>query len=98
VQSAADHRRALVLGGNANGLCAGFSGWQVEAKKNRRGALLSPQATLDGDLVGVRVTRSMVSSRVTPGRALVHLGSGEPMTVQVPVAATRAAVVLAGHD
>ena len=98
VQSAADHRRALVLGGNANGLCAGFSGWQVEAKKNRRGALLSPQATLDGDLVGVRVTRSMVSSRVVPGRALVHLGSGEPLTVQVPVAPTRAAVVLAGHD
>ncbi|WP_423922496.1 FtsK/SpoIIIE domain-containing protein [Frigoribacterium sp. 2-23] len=87
VQTAADHRRGLLLGGNSTGLCAGFTGWQVDAKKNRRGALLSPQATIDGDLIGVRVTRSMVSAKVTPGRALVHLGSGEPFTVQVPVAA-----------
>ena len=87
VQSAADHRRALLLGGNTTGLCAGFSGWQVDAKKNRRGALLSPQNTIDGDLIGVRVTRSMVSTRVVPGRATVHLGSGEAATVQVPTAA-----------
>jgi S-DNA-T family DNA segregation ATPase FtsK/SpoIIIE len=85
VRTAGDVRRGLILGGNAAEICAGFSGWQVDLKKNRRGALLSPQSTVDGDLLGVRVARSMISPRVTPGRALVHLGSGDLITLQVPV-------------
>jgi S-DNA-T family DNA segregation ATPase FtsK/SpoIIIE len=75
---------ALVLGGAADGMCSGFSGWQVEAKRARQGALLSPQNTGDGDLIGVRLGRSAVTSTVTPGRALLHLGDGQPLTVQVP--------------
>lgn len=84
VRTAGDNRRGLILGGNAAEIGAGFSGWQVDARKNRRGALLSPQSTVDGDLVGVRVTRSMVSSKITPGRALVHLGTGDFLTLQIP--------------
>ena len=92
VRSAGDTRRGLVLGGNAAEICAGFAGWQVDLKKNRRGALLSPQSTVDGDLLGVRVARSMISTRITPGRALVHLGSGDLVTLQVPVLGTPAPV------
>jgi len=84
LRTASDNRRALVIAGEASQIATGFSGWQVDAKKNRRGALLSPQSPLDGDLVGVRLPRSSVSSQVTPGRALVHLGSGELQSIMVP--------------
>ncbi|MDP5183881.1 FtsK/SpoIIIE domain-containing protein [Blastococcus sp. BMG 814] len=76
--------RALVLGGNADALCTGLSGWQVEAKKARQGVLLSPQGSTDGDLIGVRVPRSAVGGAVRPGRALLHLGDGALLTVAVP--------------
>ncbi|MBE1877258.1 FtsK/SpoIIIE domain-containing protein [Myceligenerans pegani] len=85
-RTAGDHRRALVLGGEASEVASGFSGWQVDAKKNRRGALLSPQDRFDGDLVGASLPRSAVSSQVAPGKALVHLGSGDLTTVLVPTA------------
>ncbi|MCP1503644.1 S-DNA-T family DNA segregation ATPase FtsK/SpoIIIE [Curtobacterium herbarum] len=85
VRGLAENGQGLVLGGNTTGLAAGFGGWQVDAKKNRRGALLSPQDTLAGDLVGVRISRSSISSRVQPGTALVHLGTGIASTVQVPM-------------
>ncbi len=83
-RAAADNRQGLLLGGNTTGLAAGFGGWQVDAKKNRRGALLSPQDTLAGDLIGVRISRSSISSRIEPGTALVHLGTGVASTLQVP--------------
>ncbi|HLR96393.1 MAG TPA: FtsK/SpoIIIE domain-containing protein [Jiangellaceae bacterium] len=75
----------LVLGGNSADLGSGFSGWQVDAKKNRAGALLSPQAMTEGDLIGVRLPRSAYGGAVQPGRALVNFGSGELHTVQVPI-------------
>ncbi|MGY1985468.1 FtsK/SpoIIIE domain-containing protein [Blastococcus sp. SYSU DS0669] len=79
-------RRALVLGGNADALCTGLSGWQVEARKARQGVLLSPQGSTDGDLIGVRVPRSAVGGAVRPGRGLLHLGDGALLTVAVPTA------------
>lgn len=84
LRTAADNRRGLILGGDASEVAGGFSGWQVDVKKSRRGALLSPQDRFDGDLVGASLARSAVSTQVTPGKALVHLGSGELMTVLVP--------------
>ncbi|MCF4121046.1 cell division-like protein [Antribacter sp. KLBMP9083] len=84
LRTATDNQRGLILGGNASEVAGGFSGWQVDVKKSRRGALLSPQDRFDGDLVGVSLPRSSVSSQVSPGKALVHLGSGELMTVLVP--------------
>jgi S-DNA-T family DNA segregation ATPase FtsK/SpoIIIE len=76
--------RTLVLGGNADSICTGLSGWQVEAKKSRQGVLLSPQGTTDGDLIGVRIPRSAVGGPVQPGRGLVHLGDSSLVTVAVP--------------
>jgi S-DNA-T family DNA segregation ATPase FtsK/SpoIIIE len=84
VKGAAGPGRALVLGGSADDLCGGLSNWQVEAKKARQGALLSPQGLSDGDLIGARVPRSSVGAPVQPGRALLHLGDGQLVTVQVP--------------
>jgi S-DNA-T family DNA segregation ATPase FtsK/SpoIIIE len=87
IRTAAENRRGLVIAGDVSQMASGFSGWQVDVKKNRRGALLSPQSALDGDLVGVRLPRSSVSSQVTPGRALVHLGTGELLSIMVPTVA-----------
>jgi DNA segregation ATPase FtsK/SpoIIIE, S-DNA-T family len=81
-----DHGRAVVIAGGEEDICSGFSGWQVDAKKARRGVLLSPQQTMSGDLIGTRLSRSSVGGQVTPGRALLHLGDGEPKTVTVPLA------------
>ena len=78
--------RGLVLGGNADALCTGLSGWQVEARKARQGVLLSPQGSTDGDLVGVRVPRSALGGAVRPGRGLLHLGDGVLRTVALPAA------------
>jgi DNA segregation ATPase FtsK/SpoIIIE, S-DNA-T family len=80
----ADSGRAVVIAGGEEDICSGFSGWQVDAKKARRGVLFSPQQTMSGDLIGIRLSRSSVGGQVTPGRALLHLGDGEPRTVTVP--------------
>ncbi|WP_151479641.1 FtsK/SpoIIIE domain-containing protein [Streptomyces albicerus] len=85
VQRGADRGLALVIGGDEEEVCGGFSGWQVEAKKGRRGLLLSPQDSGAGELIGIRTTRSMVGGPVTPGKGMLHLGSGEPVTVTVPM-------------
>ncbi|MFC4033627.1 FtsK/SpoIIIE domain-containing protein [Streptomyces polygonati] len=85
VTRGADRGRAVVLAGGEEDICSGFSGWQVDAKKARRGVLLSPQQTMSGELIGTRLSRSTVGGQVTPGRALLHLGDGEPRTVTVPL-------------
>ncbi len=77
--------RFLVLAGNAEGICLGLSGWQVEAKKARQGLLLSPLSGGDGELVGVRLPRSAVGQPMQPGRGLLHLGDSRIVTVAVPV-------------
>ena len=38
-QAGLSRSRALVLGGDAESIGVGFSGWQVEAKRARRGAI-----------------------------------------------------------
>ncbi|MFE9249978.1 FtsK/SpoIIIE domain-containing protein [Streptomyces sp. NPDC007088] len=84
VQRGNERGLALVLGGDEEEVCGGFSGWQVEAKKGRRGLLLSPQDSGAGDLIGIRTSRSMVGGPVTPGKGMLHLGTGEFVTVTIP--------------
>jgi len=76
---------AMALAGNPEELSAGFSGWLVDARKARRGALLSPQNRTDGDLIGFRLPRTAVGQPIQPGRALMHLGDGQAIPVQVPL-------------
>ncbi|WP_045741040.1 FtsK/SpoIIIE domain-containing protein [Actinoplanes rectilineatus] len=76
---------AVVFGGTPEELCAGFSGWLVDARKSRRGLMLSPQNRNDGELVGARLPRTVIGQPVHPGRGLLYLGdSPDPVVVQVP--------------
>ncbi|MFI9819822.1 FtsK/SpoIIIE domain-containing protein [Streptomyces sp. NPDC052013] len=84
VSRGAERGLALVIAGDEEDVCSGFSGWQVDAKKARRGILLSPQESSSGDLIGVRLSRSMVGGQIVPGKGMLHLGDGELRTVVVP--------------
>ncbi|GAA2707273.1 FtsK/SpoIIIE domain-containing protein [Actinoplanes palleronii] len=77
-------RLAVIYAGDPEDLGVGFSGWLVDARRSRRGALLSPQNRTDGDLIGLRLQRTQIGQPVKAGRAMLHLGDGEPLTVQVP--------------
>lgn len=66
----------VVLGGHAEGVGSGLSGWQPEIRKARQGVLLSPQGLGDGDLVGARVPRNLLGQPVSVGRGLLHVGDG----------------------
>ena len=83
--SGAEKGRALVAAGSAEDLNQGFGGWHIEARKARRGVLLSPQGLMDGDLIGARLPRSAIGAPVQPGRAFLNLGDGGIRTVQVPI-------------
>ncbi|MEV1009623.1 FtsK/SpoIIIE domain-containing protein [Streptomyces sp. NPDC049881] len=76
--------RYLVLGGDEGDIGGGFSGWQVEAKKARRGVLLSPATHRSGELIGAKLPRSAAAEQVTPGKGILHLGDGTPFTVTTP--------------
>ncbi|GAA2079147.1 FtsK/SpoIIIE domain-containing protein [Pseudolysinimonas kribbensis] len=84
VREARERGVGIVLGGDIAEVAAGFSGWQVEVRKGRRGILLSPQNITDGDLVGARLARSSIGSGVQPGRGLANLGDGELTLLQLP--------------
>jgi S-DNA-T family DNA segregation ATPase FtsK/SpoIIIE len=79
-----DAGRALVLGGDAERIGVGFSGWQVEAKRARRGCLTAPSTIPEGDLIGVRLPRDILGQPPRPGRCLLNTGDGQLVTVSVP--------------
>lgn len=76
---------AMVVAGGVTELSAGFSGWVVEARKGRKGLLLSPQESLQADVFGSRVSRTSLVARVTPGRGVLFAGDGDQVGVQVPL-------------
>ncbi|WIE64589.1 FtsK/SpoIIIE domain-containing protein [Curtobacterium sp. MCLR17_036] len=75
----------LVLGGDVEGVASGFRGWQVEAKKARRGMLLAPLSTVDGDLIGTKLSKSLVTQDRVAGRALLNDADQALRLVQVPL-------------
>ncbi len=83
----ADQGHGLILGGDAETLSGGFGGWHVEARRARRGCLTAPQTLTEGDLIGVRLARSMTGESPKPGRALLNVGDGNLITVTVPAPA-----------
>ncbi|WP_423922299.1 FtsK/SpoIIIE domain-containing protein [Frigoribacterium sp. 2-23] len=85
VKSCADDESlGVVVACTAGELGYGFGNWLMDIRRNRAGALLSPQTQQDGDTIGVRLPRSLVSDRVRPGLAYVNIGDGELTTVHVP--------------
>ncbi|HEX7163630.1 MAG TPA: FtsK/SpoIIIE domain-containing protein [Trebonia sp.] len=79
-----DSGRALVFAGDADSICVGFSGWQVDAKRARRGCLIAPQTLPEGDLIGMRLTRGHLGQSARPGRCLLNVGDANLLTVTVP--------------
>ncbi|MBT2501877.1 FtsK/SpoIIIE domain-containing protein [Curtobacterium sp. ISL-83] len=74
----------LVLGGDVEGVASGFRGWQVDAKRARRGMLLAPLSTIDGDLIGTKLSKSLITQDRVAGRALLHDADQTLRLVQVP--------------
>ena len=62
------------------------AGWQVEARRARRGCLTAPSSIPEGDLIGVRLSRDALGQPPRPGRCLLHTGDGKLITVSVPAA------------
>ncbi|MFC4068772.1 FtsK/SpoIIIE domain-containing protein [Actinoplanes subglobosus] len=85
IRQASGTNRAVVIAGEISSVAMGFSGWQVEVKKNRRGILLSPPTLSAGDLVGVRLSRAHLAERVVAGAAKAHLGDGSLQNLQIPL-------------
>jgi DNA segregation ATPase FtsK/SpoIIIE, S-DNA-T family len=82
LSSCRDGGSALVLAGSTTDLQAGFRGVAAEARKGRTGLLLSPEGALDGDLLGVRLPRSLVAPGPRGRGVLVVRGA--LTAVQVP--------------
>jgi S-DNA-T family DNA segregation ATPase FtsK/SpoIIIE len=80
----ADAGRALVFAGESESIGIGFGGWQVEAKRARRGCLTAPSALPEGDLIGLRLPRDLIGQPPRPGRCLLNAGDGTLVTVTVP--------------
>ncbi len=74
----------LVIAGDVEGVASGFRGWQVDAKKARRGMLLAPLSTVDGDLIGTKLSKSLVTQDRVVGRALLNDADQVLRLVQVP--------------
>ncbi|WP_258804816.1 FtsK/SpoIIIE domain-containing protein [Pseudarthrobacter sp. NS4] len=86
LRSARGARRALIAAASAEDFGASvFSGWEIDMKNNRRGALLSPTTTLQGGQIGVSLTRTHLAQSGIPGRALANLGDGVIRTIQAPL-------------
>ncbi|MEO3751221.1 ATP-binding protein [Streptomyces sp. B6B3] len=84
ITQGADRGTAIVLAGDAEEICSGLTGWQPEAKKGRRGVLLSPRNHRQGDLIGAKSPRSAAVEQVQPGSGILHLGDGAPVAVKIP--------------
>ncbi len=75
----------VVVAGDETTVCSGFSGWQAQMKKARRGLLLSPATHRSGDLIGLKLARSAAVGRPQPGNGILHLGDGQPLSVRLPL-------------
>ena len=78
IASGGDTGRALVFAGDSESIGLGFSGWQVDAKRARRGCLTAPATLPEGDLIGVRLPRGLIGLPPSPGRCLLHPGTATP--------------------
>jgi S-DNA-T family DNA segregation ATPase FtsK/SpoIIIE len=71
----------VVAAGTTDELNTGYRGFVVELRRAKAGILLSPQSAADGDLLGVRLSRS-VGGEIHPGRGLLAFrGAATPVQV-----------------
>ncbi|MBW3646899.1 MAG: FHA domain-containing protein [Actinobacteria bacterium] len=81
VRRARDVGTIVLVAGTTDELVAGYRGFVLDLRRSRAGILLSPQSAGDGDLLGVRLSRT-TGGDVRPGRGLlVRRGRVEPLQV-----------------
>jgi S-DNA-T family DNA segregation ATPase FtsK/SpoIIIE len=74
-----DTGSVVVVAGTTDELVTGYRGFVVDVRRSKTGVLLSPQGPADGDLLGVRLSRT-VGGSVTPGRGLLcRQGTTQPV-------------------
>jgi S-DNA-T family DNA segregation ATPase FtsK/SpoIIIE len=84
VREMRDTNTVVVAAGTTDELVTGYRGFVVELRRPKTGILLSPQSAADGDLLGVRLSRS-VGGPVHPGRGLLcSRGTTTPLQVALP--------------
>jgi DNA segregation ATPase FtsK/SpoIIIE, S-DNA-T family len=83
LRDARDRERAMLIGGTTSELLRQFRGFAAEGRKGKTGLLLSPESTLDGDVLGARLPRSGVGHGRQGRGVLVVRGALTP--VQVPL-------------
>ena len=76
---------AIIAAGGNEALQSGFNGWHVALKRNRMGALLSPQTQADGEVLGIRLPKGVPSPRLNPGTAYLHMADGRIQQIRVPL-------------
>ena len=70
VRSMRDTGLSVVVAGTTDELVTGYRGFVVDLRRSTSGLLLSPQSAVDGDLLGVRLSRA-VGRDVHEGRGLL---------------------------
>jgi S-DNA-T family DNA segregation ATPase FtsK/SpoIIIE len=83
-RSRAPGRLALIVAANIDDIATVLRGVLVEAKRGKRGLLLSPTSTMDGTAFGGAIPRPLLG-RAAPGRGVLPV-DGEFVLVQLPVA------------
>jgi S-DNA-T family DNA segregation ATPase FtsK/SpoIIIE len=84
VREMRDTNTIVVAAGTTDELITGYRGFVVELRRAKTGILLSPQSAADGDLFGVRLSRS-VGGPIHPGRGLLCVRGA---TTPIQLAAT----------
>jgi len=75
----------VIVAGETAQLVSGLSGWLYDARRGRQGFLICPQTLVDGEVVGTRLARSALTTRVQPGRGLLVEASAEGIPIQGPM-------------
>jgi S-DNA-T family DNA segregation ATPase FtsK/SpoIIIE len=85
MRQAREKNWGVLVAGETAQLVSGLSGWLYDARRGRQGFLLCPQTLVDGEVVGTRLARSALTSRVQPGRGLLVEASAEGVAIQAPM-------------
>lgn len=82
IATARDDGLAIAAAGTADRVGAGFSGWNVELRKNRQGIIFQPGSFIEGDIIGARISRSDVTTTQPIGRGYAFV-DGTNLLVQI---------------
>ncbi|MER7187360.1 hypothetical protein ABT404_49225, partial [Streptomyces hyaluromycini] len=85
-----DRGLGLVYAASADSMQGGLGSWTISARRARRGLLIGPKAMAEGDLIGARLTTSVLRGDVHAGRGWMAGPGSTLMAVQVPLTTLKA--------